>query len=419
MRGKNPFESWQYHLLLLLRIGISNVGDWIYLISLNLLVLNMTDSPFAVSILYMLKPLAALLTNAWSGSVIDRFNKRNLMIMLDVIRAVLIAILPFCSSIGAIYFIVFFICIASAVFGPVSMTYITQLTPPEQRQRFNSLRSLMDSGGFLIGPAVAGALFLVGTPVLALYINSLALLFSGAITLLLPNVETQLVSHPADHKGSFQLLKNDWKLVMNFSYRYVYITLIYFLFSCMMVIATAVDSLEAAFAKEVLALSESEYGFLVSVAGGGVALGAIVNAIFSRKLATSWLIGFGAFHVAIGYMIYACSSSFSIAALGFFILSVSLSFANTGFYTFYQNNIPVSVMGRVGSIYGFIEAIFLVITTAVFGMMAQLASIQSVVMIGAFLMLLVTSILCALALLPAKKKYYSSIITETIEDSQA
>ncbi len=46
---KNKLLSWKYPFLLLFGIGTSNIGDWIYLISLNVMMLDMTNSPLAVS----------------------------------------------------------------------------------------------------------------------------------------------------------------------------------------------------------------------------------------------------------------------------------------------------------------------------------------------------------------------------------
>lgn len=83
---KNKLLSWKYPFLLLFGIGTSNIGDWIYLIALNVMMLDMPNSPLAVSGLYMIKPLAALCTNIWSGSLIDRMNKRKLMMFLDWMR---------------------------------------------------------------------------------------------------------------------------------------------------------------------------------------------------------------------------------------------------------------------------------------------------------------------------------------------
>ncbi|HJF30937.1 MAG TPA: MFS transporter [Sporosarcina psychrophila] len=407
MRLGNVVESWKYPLMLLAGIGISNVGAWIYLIALNLIILEKTGSPLAVAVLYILKPLATLCTNFWSGSVIDRLNKRNLMVTLNLFSAVFIATLSFLSSLWSIYLVVFLINIARSMFDPTSMTYITKLIPTEDRKRFNSLRSLLDSGGFLIGPAIAGLLFIIGTPIFAIYMNAIALLLSGLVTMMMPNLEKHIRFNSTDEKLSFKVVKKDWTLVLNFSRRYAYIMFIYFLFGCVMVMATAIDSLEVAFAKEVLSLSDSEYSFLVSIAGAGIVIGAIINAMIATKSSTSLLIGLGSLFVSAGYITYAFSSTFFIAAIGFFILSFSLAFANTGFHTFYQNNIPVDMMGRVGSMYGLMEAVLIILATTLAGVTAQLISIQYVVIVGTFVMLAISITLFVFNIQPSKAKLYS------------
>ncbi|HDX9491013.1 MFS transporter [Bacillus thuringiensis] len=409
---KNLLKDWKYPLLLLSGVGIANLGAWIYLIALNVLVYNMGGSALAVATLYVIKPLATLFTNAWSGSMIDRLNKRKLMIHLDIYRALLIAILPFLPSLWIVYVFVFFISMASAIYEPTAMTYMTKLIPVERRQRFNSLRSLIGSGASLIGPAVAGGLLIAGTPEFAIYMNAIAFLLSGLITLLLPNLDKKKDSDTTSNTLSLTVLKEDWSTVINFSRKHVYVVCVYFLFQSMFVLATATDSLELSFAKEVLLLTDSEYGFLVSIAGAGYILGAITNTILSKKLAPSFLIGIGSLFISIGYLIYAFSNVFLIAAIGFFILSFSMAYANTGFYTFYQNNIPVHMMGRIGSIYGLIIALVTIFITILSGVATQFISIQLVVIVGSLIMLFITIVLCVFTLFPSQSKLYS---TESIK----
>ncbi|PDZ77130.1 MFS transporter [Bacillus cereus] len=409
---KNFLKDWKYPLLLLSGVGIANLGAWIYLIALNVLVYNMGGSALAVAALYVIKPLATLFTNAWSGSMIDRLNKRKLMIHLDIYRALFIAILPLLPSLWIVYVFVFFISMASAIYEPTAMTYMTKLIPVEQRQRFNSLRSLIGSGAFLIGPAIAGVLLIASTPEIAIYINAIAFLLSGFITLLLPNLDKKEASDTTSNTLSLIVLKKDWNTVINFSRKHVYVVCVYFLFQSMFVLATATDSLELSFAKEVLLLTDSEYGFLVSIAGAGFILGAITNTILSKKLAPSLLIGIGSLFIAIGYLIYAFSNVFLIAAIGFFILSFSMAYANTGFYTFYQNNIPVHLMGRIGSIYGLVIAIVTIFVTILSGVATQFISIQLVVIVGSLIMLFITIVLCVFTLFPSQSKLYS---TESIK----
>lgn len=409
---KNLLKDWKYPLLLLSGVGIANLGAWIYLIALNVLVYNMGGSALAVATLYVIKPLATLFTNAWSGSMIDRLNKRKLMIHLDIYRALFIAILPLLPSLWIVYVFVFFISMASAIYEPTAMTYMTKLIPVEQRQRFNSLRSLIGSGAFLIGPAIAGGLLIASTPEFAIYINAIAFLLSGFITLLLPNLDKKKDSDTTSNTLSLTVLIKDWNTVINFSRKHVYVVCVYFLFQSMFVLATATDSLELSFAKEVLLLTDSEYGFLVSIAGAGIILGAITNTILSKKLAPSFLIGIGSLFIAIGYLIYAFSNVFLIASIGFFILSFSMAYANTGFYTFYQNNVPVHIMGRIGSIYGLVIALVTIFITILSGVATQFISIQLVVIVGSLIMLFITIVLCVFTLFPLQSKLYS---TESIK----
>lgn len=403
-------EAWRYPAILLFSIGVSSVGSWIYFIALNLIVLNLTGSALAVSGLYIVRASSTLFASFWSGSLIDRLNKKYLMIVLNLFESVLIVILPFFSTLTWIYFMVFVITIASSMYHPTSMTYITKLIPVEQRKRFNSLRSLLDSGAFVTGPAIAGLLFTIGTPTMAIYLNAFALFLSACITLGMPNVEAnQQLASKADEKISYKVLLNDWMLVLRFSLTNPYIMMIYLLFSAIIVMMTATDSLEAAFATQVLSLSEGEYGVLVGIAGAGLLVGSLMNSAIVEKVSTAWLIGMGSLITALGYLTFTSSYTFLIASLGCFILSFATAFANTGFYTFYQNNIPVDSMGRIGSIYGFIEALFIIIITAIFGVVAEIISIRYVVVSAAIIMFVVAFVLLIFNVQPSKARFYRNI----------
>ncbi|REB07465.1 MFS transporter [Sporosarcina sp. BI001-red] len=410
---KKFIGGWRYPSILLFSIGISSVGSWIYFIALNLIVLHLTGSAMAVSGLYIIRALSTLLTNSWSGSLIDRRNKKKLMIILSFLQAFLIVILPLFSSLLLIYLMVFVITMASSMYHPTSMTYITKLIPMEQRKRFNALRSLLDSGAFITGPAIAGIMFTIGTPNMAIYLNAIALLLSAFITMAMPNVEAdEEFSESEVKKLTVGLLKDDWKLVIQFTRNYSYTMLIYFLFSVMIVLMTATDSLEAAFATQVLSLSEGEYGLLVSSAGAGLLIGSITNTFTVEKVSTSWLIGVGSLLTAVGYIVFSSSTTFFIAIVGCFVLSFASAFANTGFYTFYQNNIPVRVMGRIGSIYGVIEAFLVILLTVIFGLAAEMVSIRVVVVTGSWIMAVVAAVLFVYNIQPSKSHLYSSSLKE-------
>ncbi|MCF6136663.1 MFS transporter [Alkalihalobacillus berkeleyi] len=385
-------------------MGISNLGDWVYLIALNLMILNMTGSAAAVAGLYMLKPLASMCTSFWSGSVIDRFNKRRIMIILDVIRAMLVASIPFFSSLFIIYVIVFLINMASSFFEPTATTYITKLIPPERRKRFNSLHNLMTSGAFVIGPAIAGALVFIGSAALAIYMNALSFMLSAFVLYFLPSMDMENTT--SKDNLSFKMLKEDWGVVLAYSKKAVYVMGVYALFEFALLFTAALDSTEVVFTRRVLGLSEESYGVLVSIAGVGFILGSAFVTIFVYKLKLQHLIGIGTSMTAIGYLIYALSSGFIGGSIGVFVLSFALACAHTGFITFYQNNLPVEIMGRIVSVVSVFNAILTMMFILLISMLVEIIHVKAAVITGSVLMLVVSLVLLTMTLLPRGFTYF-------------
>lgn len=379
--------KWKFPLLYLSSVGIANTGQWIYLLAINLMVLEMTGSPLAVAALYMINPFAHMVVGFWAGSLIDRVSTKKMMIQLDVIRALFIVIIPFLDSIWIIYILVFFIQMAGAMFDPASFKYMTLLLPEPDRKRFNALLSFVHSGAFVLGPALAGVLFIVASLETALFVNVGTFLFSATLIYFLPN---RTHADSSMHKSfKWRDIQSDWHLVWEFSKVAFPFVLIYMVFQVVMLLTAALDSMEVAFAKEVLHLSDSAYGTLVSLAGIGFLVGAIGTNVIVKFSSARLLMGIGTFLVAVGYVIYSLSTTFLVASIGFFILSCFLSMANTGFITFIQTHIPIDIMGRISSLYSMVASAIQMMMVLIFGLTAQVLTVQEVVIGGAFLMLIV------------------------------
>ncbi|MFK3986402.1 MULTISPECIES: MFS transporter [Exiguobacterium] len=402
-------NTWKHTLLLLTGVGISNLGAWVYFIALNLIVLEMTQSPFTVSVLYILVPLAALCANVWSGSVIDRTDTRRLMMWLDALRAVVVFSLAFIDSLALIYLLVFLLNIASSVFESASLVYMTKLVPSGDRQRFNAMKNFVQSAGFILGPAIAGLLFMIGTPALAIQLNALALLVSVGILSLLPKLFT---ARDEVEVFNLRMILDDWKTVVRFASTMRYVTLVYGLFCVMTIFMSGLDSLEASFATQVLNFSESRYGFLVSVAGAGIIAGSIINATFSARLTLPFLISFGAILTPVGYLVFAFSESFVVAAVGFFLLTFALSFANTGFLSFYQNNVPTDLMGRFSGVINVAESVLIIGLTFGIGLLAEYVGIRSTYVAFSLAFLLVGLVTVRIVLERSKRGMYEAVVVE-------
>lgn len=315
------------------------------------------------------------------------------------------AVIPFLPSVWLIYGCLFLLSIAKAFFEPTSMTYISKLVPNENRKQFNSFRSLITSGAFLVGPAIAGFLLLITSANLAIWINAISFLFSALMLGLLPNVE-KVSENVSKKKITFQLLRQDWIQVIKFSKENSYIAKVFFLAQIFWIIALGMDAQEVVFTQKVLGLSETDYGLLISITGIGALIGSSTVSIFARKLSIRVLISLGYIMTAAGYLTYSFSFSFLSVAIGFMILGFFNSFCNTGFMTFYQNNVPLEIIGRISSAFGLFQSILQIGFVLLIGFTGETIPLRYSV-IGASILVFCSSLLLSIFVYqPSRKKYY-------------
>lgn len=196
-------------------VGLANIGGWIYLLALNLIILEKTGSVLAVTGLYIIKPFASMLIGPWAGSVIDRVSTKHLMIFLDLLRALLVGSLLLVDSLWAIYVMVLFIQMAGAMFETSSFTYMTLLLPEEERNKFNALLSFVHSGAFVTGPFLAGILFMLAPLEFSLLVNIIIFICCGIWTSFLPNKLNATIE--AKKHLDLKEVREDWLLVWKFS----------------------------------------------------------------------------------------------------------------------------------------------------------------------------------------------------------
>ncbi|MBH0155217.1 MFS transporter [Fictibacillus sp. 5RED26] len=384
-------SKWKYPSLLLSAVGISYIGDFIYLVALNLYIFAKTESVTAVAGLWLIGPLAGIVTSLWSGSLIDRLNKKLIMIISDIMRALLVAIIPFLSEMWMIYSVLFAISLCSSFFNPASSAYTVQLVPKEKWLRYNSISSVLTTGALVIGPAIAGALVHFGSYNFAIWCNAGSFLLSACILSFLPSLYNKQTDSSYSSSSKLKIMIDDWRIVVEFLKKQLLFLATYILFQLIMTLAIALDSQEVVFTQTIIGLTESQYSLLVSITGIGYLTGSLLLAITANKLPIPYLIGFASTLFSLGYGIYAFSNSFYSACIGFIILGFFSSFANTGFQTFFQQRIPSNKMGRVGATLGFFQSLTLIITIIFAGLLSEWLSVKEVV-IGTSLLIMLFSV---------------------------
>lgn len=396
-------NKWKNPLLLIAGIGISYLGNWMYLVALNLKILNMTGSPAAVAGLFIIRPIAVLLTNTWSGSVIDRINKRRLLVLTDIVRGFLVFCIPFLESLWLIYIILLIINVFGAFFRPASAVYITKLVPREQRKQFNSIMGLASSGAMVLGPAIAGAIIMYANADFCIFLNALTFLICAFLIYLLPDVDEE--RKPIEKTFNWRTWLQDWRIIKNFILTARYFLAIYLLFQGAMLIGFALDSQELTYIKLHLHLSDHDYGFIVSITGGGLIAGSFFATLLAKRISLKFYIGAGMLLTSLGYFFFFSSINFITAAVAFIMVGFFISFANAGYATFFQNHIPVTIMGRFGSLAEVVQGVIQIGFTLLLGFLAENFSLQAVCLTFATAGVILAATLFV-SVLPASREEY-------------
>lgn len=99
------WKFWWYLVFLLIGIGIVNIGEWIYFLFFNFIVLKEMGFVFVVFIFYLIRFVVVLMINGWVGSIIDWWNKWNMMMLFDFIWVVFIVVLLLMFIVWFLFFV--------------------------------------------------------------------------------------------------------------------------------------------------------------------------------------------------------------------------------------------------------------------------------------------------------------------------
>ena len=145
----------------LLYIGqaISQLGDWFNAIAVYALLLDLTGSATAVAWMLITQYLPVAIVGPLAGVVVDRVNRRRLMIVADVVRGVLILgllLVRHGDQVWIAYVVMALSVAASAFFEPARTATIPNVTTAEELLPANALSAATWSAMLAIGASVGG-----------------------------------------------------------------------------------------------------------------------------------------------------------------------------------------------------------------------------------------------------------------------
>jgi MFS family permease len=138
---------------------ISLLGDWFNTIALYTLVSELTGSPFALGAVFITKMLPWAVVSPLAGVVVDRYNRRRLMIGADVLRAVVVLgflLIDTPGEVPLLYLLLAAQVVVGAVFQPAKSASLPNITTPRELLTANALMSATWSTMLAVGAALGG-----------------------------------------------------------------------------------------------------------------------------------------------------------------------------------------------------------------------------------------------------------------------
>jgi MFS family permease len=163
---------------------VSQLGDWFNTIALFTLVLRLTGSGGAVSLVLVARFLPSVVLGPLSGVLADRFNRRHIMIVSDVARALVVLGFLFIRSpdqVWLVYVLTVVQLAVSAFFEPARSAALPSIVATRDLVAANAISAVTWSAMLTLGAAAGGTVTdWFGTDV-AFVIDSLTYLLSAAL----------------------------------------------------------------------------------------------------------------------------------------------------------------------------------------------------------------------------------------------
>jgi len=140
---------------------ISGTGSWMQFVAQSWLVFRLTHSGVAVGITLGLQFAPMLLAGAWAGVLVDRLDKRKLLIATAAASGVLALVLGLVTVAGVaqvwiVYALATGLGVVTALDNPGRRAFVPEMVPPADMANAVGLNSTVFTAARVIGPAVAG-----------------------------------------------------------------------------------------------------------------------------------------------------------------------------------------------------------------------------------------------------------------------
>ncbi len=349
---------------------VSATGDWIGLVAIIALAERVggDSGGAAISLVMAARLVPGFFLGPLVGVLVDRLDRKRVMVCCDFGRAAIMCSLPFVDSVLGLVIASLGLEVMTLLWAPAKEASVPNLVPAGFMTTANSLSLAAAYGTFPIGSALFTAMAEIAERIdhhawantirfndtgLAFQADALTFLVSAS---LIASIEIPRVARRPDGAvapgttrpriaSAWQELREGWQFIfINPIVRTVNLGLATGLIGGGMLIP-----LGSAFAKEVLGGGDAGYGSLITALGFGVAAGVVVLSMVQKHLPKPQIFALAVIVAGVVLVAAATSSTLLIASPLVFVLGICAGTVYVLGFTLLHENVEDALRGRIFS----------------------------------------------------------------------
>jgi MFS family permease len=366
--------------------NISLLGSTVTALALPFIAIPLLHAtPIQVGILASARYLPYLLVSLPAGVITDRFPRRKLLIVCNLIRATALLTIPITAALGVLrievlYVVSFTVGLVTVLFDLSWQAYLPSLVSREQLTAANSQLYTASNTIAVTGPGLAGIVVQALSAPLAIVLDAASFVVStfGFLSIRRPEPDLKATRRPPQAE-----IAEGFRMV--FGHRLMRPIGLEAMWSNIW--SNVASTVLLIYVVQVLAFKPTLLGIVVGASG----LGAVLGAFVAGRVARRFTVG----HVICGSMVLGCTfplllnlpaqtqltqAVVFVAAL--FGSAFGIAISNVAVLTFRQAVTPPSKLGRMNSVYRMLVTGFIPAGPLLGGFIAQQSGVRFALLVG-------------------------------------
>jgi dTMP kinase len=378
---RDPGFSRLYRAIL-----VSSLGDWVGFVAVVALVTRIGggSAGFAVSGVMLARLLPSVLFGPFAGVLVDRFDRKKLMFVSDVVRGFGYATLPLFPHLPWIYAISFVIECLSLLWTPARDAIIPNLVPRRQLGNANTIALATGYGTLPLGGIVYTALatlaerglgpsvdyFARSPESIALWLNALSFTFSAIMVSGLPlrAAARRGKSGRLRPGDAFADMREGVRFLKNHTFVRAMTVGVILAFTG----AGAVMSVGPIFASRTIDGGPASWGLLVTAVGIGLGVGMALAGQVHKWIEKDTFFPLALLAGAAALVVLGLTPNILLASLVVVVMGAAAGSTWVTGYTLLQENVSDELRGRVFATLTVLSRLGLFVSLAGFPLLAQL-----------------------------------------------